>query len=48
MLSKPVELLTRIFETCDGFPQVVALASVCKHTHAALGDGFGDNHLERG
>ncbi|KAF8851656.1 hypothetical protein BDZ45DRAFT_808142 [Acephala macrosclerotiorum] len=31
----PVELLTRIFESCDDFPQVVALASVCKGTHAA-------------
>ena len=35
MLSIPVELLTRIFEACDDFPQVVALALVCKHTHAA-------------
>jgi hypothetical protein len=35
MLTIPAELLTRIFEACDDFPQVVALASVCKHTHAA-------------
>jgi hypothetical protein len=35
MLSIPVELLTRIFESCDDFPQVVALALVCKDTHAA-------------
>jgi hypothetical protein len=31
----PVESIIRIFEDCDGFPQVVALASVCKQTHAA-------------
>jgi hypothetical protein len=36
MLTIPAELLTRIFEVCDDFPQVVALASVCKHTHAAF------------
>ncbi|KAL5313956.1 hypothetical protein ACEPPN_018380 [Leptodophora sp. 'Broadleaf-Isolate-01'] len=35
MLSIPVELLTHIFEACDDFSQVVALASVCKHTHEA-------------
>jgi hypothetical protein len=35
MLSIPVELLTRIFEACDDFPQVVTLASVCKLIHAA-------------
>jgi hypothetical protein len=35
MLTIPAELLTRIFEACDDFRQVVALASVCKHTHAA-------------
>ena len=31
----PVEILTRIFETCDDFLQVVALASACKHTRTA-------------
>ena len=35
VLSIPVELLTRIFESCNDFSQVVALASVCKHTHMA-------------
>ena len=35
MITIPVELLARIFEACDDFPQVVALASVCKHTHAS-------------
>ena len=35
ILSIPVEILTRIFETCDDFPQVVALASACKHTQTA-------------
>lgn len=35
ILSIPVELLTRIFESCDDFPQVVALAFVSKHTYAA-------------
>ena len=35
MLSIPVELLARIFEACDDFPQVVALALVCKQTYAA-------------
>jgi len=34
MLTIPAELLTRIFEACDDFRHVVALASVCKHTHA--------------
>jgi hypothetical protein len=35
METLPVESIIRIFENCDGFPQVVALASVCKQTHAA-------------
>ncbi|KAG4440015.1 hypothetical protein IFR05_004529 [Cadophora sp. M221] len=35
MLSIPVELLTHIFEACDDFSKVIALASVCKHTHEA-------------
>ena len=35
ILSIPVEILTRIFETCDDFPQVVALASTCKQTQTA-------------
>jgi hypothetical protein len=35
MLSIPVELLIRSFESCDDFPQVVAFALVCKDTHAA-------------
>jgi hypothetical protein len=35
METLPVELLTRIFENCDDFPQVVAFASVCKQTYAA-------------
>ncbi|RFU28164.1 hypothetical protein B7463_g8177, partial [Scytalidium lignicola] len=35
ILSIPVEILTRIFETCDDFPQVVALASACKYTQTA-------------
>ena len=35
MLSISAEILTFIFETCNDFPQVVAFASACKHTHAA-------------
>lgn len=35
MLSIPIEVLTRIFKACDDVDQVVALASVCKHTYAA-------------
>ena len=35
ILSIPVEMLTRIFETCDDFPHVLALASACKHTQTA-------------
>jgi hypothetical protein len=35
ILSIPVEILNRIFEHCDDFPQVIALASACKHTHSA-------------
>ena len=35
MLTIPVEILTRIFEACEDFPQVVAFASTCKHSHAA-------------
>ena len=35
ILSIPVEILTRIFETCDDFPQVVALASAYKYTQTA-------------
>ncbi|KFY33270.1 hypothetical protein V494_07754 [Pseudogymnoascus sp. VKM F-4513 (FW-928)] len=35
ILSIPVEILDRIFEHCDDFPQVIALASACKHTHSA-------------
>ncbi|KAK0125478.1 hypothetical protein ONS95_000514 [Cadophora gregata] len=35
MLLIPIELLSRIFESCDDFPQVIALASACKQTHAA-------------
>ena len=33
ILSIPVELLSRIFVCCDNFRQVIALASVCKHTY---------------
>ncbi|MAD87271.1 MAG: hypothetical protein CL912_30290 [Deltaproteobacteria bacterium] len=32
LLSIPPELLNRIYESCDGFSQVVALASACKET----------------
>ncbi|KAH8807244.1 hypothetical protein F5884DRAFT_880059 [Xylogone sp. PMI_703] len=35
IFSLPVEILTRIFESCDDFLQVVALASTCKHAHTA-------------
>jgi hypothetical protein len=35
LITIPAELLTRIFEACDDFPQVITLALVCKHTHAA-------------
>ncbi|KAL2072839.1 hypothetical protein VTL71DRAFT_12182 [Oculimacula yallundae] len=35
LLTIPIELLALIFEACDDFSQVVALASVSKDTHAA-------------
>ncbi|KAH7407429.1 hypothetical protein BKA64DRAFT_743064 [Cadophora sp. MPI-SDFR-AT-0126] len=41
MLSIPAELLTRIFASCDDFAQVIALASVCKHTHAVWAKNTG-------
>jgi hypothetical protein len=34
LLSIPAEILNRIFELCDDFPQVIALALACKHTHS--------------
>lgn len=41
LLSVPPELLKRIFESCDDFCQVVALASVCRHAHTVWVDNSG-------
>ncbi|KAH8662506.1 hypothetical protein BX600DRAFT_499009 [Xylariales sp. PMI_506] len=34
ILTIPVEILTRVFQACDGFLQVIAFASACKRTNA--------------
>lgn len=33
LLALPVEILNRIWQACDEFPQVLALASTCKRAH---------------
>jgi hypothetical protein len=34
LLSAPLELVSRIFQSCDDFRDVVALATTCKHLHS--------------
>jgi hypothetical protein len=41
LLSIPSEVLNRIFESCDGFTQVVALASACKQTQIVWLENLG-------
>jgi hypothetical protein len=41
LLSIPPELLNRIFESCESFSQVVALASACKETQTVWLENLG-------